>query len=64
MAVVLSGMSTLDQVKENLALTKNSLAKSLTEDEHRLIQRVIDLYKQKSRSAVPPVTIASLVHRV
>ncbi|MFY9214208.1 MAG: aldo/keto reductase [Tissierellaceae bacterium] len=46
-AVVLSGMSTLDQVKENLALTKNSLAKSLTEDEHRLIQRVIDLYKQK-----------------
>ncbi|HZJ98435.1 MAG TPA: aldo/keto reductase [Tissierellaceae bacterium] len=44
-SVVLSGMSTFDQVKENIKLTNNS--KSLTKEEHSIIDEVTELYKEK-----------------
>lgn len=48
-SVVLSGMSTIDQVKQNIALTNNSLPKSLTEEEHGLIGEVTKLYEERTK---------------
>ena len=46
-AVVLSGMSTLDQVKENLQTAEQGKAHSLTEEELALIDRVKAEYKRR-----------------
>ena len=46
-SVVLSGMSTLEQVKQNIGITNNSLPKSLTKEEHDLIDKVTALYNEK-----------------
>lgn len=46
-AVVLSGMSTLDQVKENLHTAEQGNAHSLTEKELALIERVKAEYKRR-----------------
>ncbi len=46
-SVVLSGMSTIEQVKENIELTNNSLPNSLTKEEHRIIDKVTSIYSEK-----------------
>ncbi len=46
-SVVLSGMSTLEQVKQNIASTEDSLHKSLTREEHDLIDEATNLYNDK-----------------
>ena len=46
-SVVLSGMSTLDQVKENIALTNDSLPRSLTKEEHDLVDEVTMVYNER-----------------
>ena len=48
-SVVLSGMSTLDQVKQNIALTNNSVPKSLTEEELGLVDEVTALYNERTK---------------
>ncbi len=48
-SVVLSGMSTLDQVKQNIKLTSDSLAQSLTSQEHELIDEVSHLYRERTK---------------
>lgn len=45
--VVLSGMSSLDQVKENIRIADEGFPNSLTEKELSLIDRVTDVYKKK-----------------
>jgi hypothetical protein len=44
---VLSGMSTLDQMKENIAFAKDGYPNSLTEDEEYLIKEVRMVYREK-----------------
>ncbi|KZX16095.1 L-glyceraldehyde 3-phosphate reductase [Methanobrevibacter cuticularis] len=44
---ILSGMSTLDQVKENIALASNGYPNSLTKEEKILIKEVSMAYKEK-----------------
>lgn len=46
-SVLLSGMSTLDQVKENIATVSNATPNSLTEEEIQLIDKVTEIYRQK-----------------
>ncbi|GFN34794.1 aldo/keto reductase [Tepidimicrobium xylanilyticum] len=46
-SVLLSGMSTLDQVKENIATVSNATPNSLTEEEIQLIDKVTEIYGQK-----------------
>jgi predicted aldo/keto reductase-like oxidoreductase len=46
-SVVLSGMSNMDHVKENIELTKNSLPKSLTKKEHEIIDKVTSIYNER-----------------
>lgn len=46
---VLSGMSTLDQVKENIEIAKGALPSSLTEKEIGIIDRVKDIYNSKTK---------------
>jgi predicted aldo/keto reductase-like oxidoreductase len=46
-SIVLSGMSTIEQVKENIELVSNTLRNTLTDEELQLIDRVTDLYNQK-----------------
>ena len=48
-SVVLSGMSTIEQVKENIEITDNSLPKSLTKREHELIDKVTNIYTEKTK---------------
>ena len=45
--IVLSGMSTMQQVEENLHIANQGLALSLTEKEKALIQTVKKLYSEK-----------------
>lgn len=46
-SVVLSGMSNIDQVKQNITLTNDSVPNSLTEIEHGLIDEVTSLYNER-----------------
>lgn len=46
-SVVLSGMSTMNQVKENIKTASESLPNSLTNDEIQLIDEVTGIYKSK-----------------
>ena len=46
-SVLLSGMSTLEQVKENIKTVSNALPNSLTEKELELIDKVTNIYKEK-----------------
>lgn len=46
-STVLSGMSTLDQVKENIKYAKAAKSKSLTEEEKGLISKVANMYKER-----------------
>ena len=46
-SVVLSGMSTMEQVEENLQTAQNGHANSLTEDDLQLINRVKEEYKRR-----------------
>lgn len=46
-STVLSGMSTLDQVKENIKYADEGKSNSLTEKERSLISKVASLYKEK-----------------
>ncbi|MDR7871571.1 MAG: aldo/keto reductase [Tissierellaceae bacterium] len=48
-SVVLSGMSTLNQVKQNITLTNDSLPKSLTSEEHNLVDEVTALYNERTK---------------
>lgn len=48
-SVVLSGMSTIEQVKENIETTDNSFPKSLTKREHELIDKVTNIYAEKTK---------------
>jgi len=50
-AVVLSGMSTMQQLEENLLTANTASTRSLGEDEHRLIARVREKYEEKA--AIP-----------
>ncbi|MDK2892035.1 aldo/keto reductase [Methanohalophilus sp.] len=45
--IVLSGMTTLDQLKENIQTAENGHAKSLTDFEHELISKVRNIYREK-----------------
>lgn len=44
---VLSGMNSLDQVKENIAIANNSYPNSLTDEEKNLIKEVSKAYKKR-----------------
>ena len=46
-SVLLSGMTTLDQVKENIETVSNAPANSLTEKEIQLIDKVTNIYNEK-----------------
>ena len=46
-STVLSGMSTLEQVKENIEYANNAIAKGLTEDELNTINELKTAYKKK-----------------
>jgi len=46
-SVVLSGMSTMDQVIENIDIASNSTANSLSSKELAIIDRVTSIYKEK-----------------
>ncbi len=46
-SVVLSGMSNLEQLKENLATANKALPNSLTEKDHSLIREVREIYRDK-----------------
>ncbi|WFA07614.1 aldo/keto reductase [Tissierella sp. Yu-01] len=46
-SIVLSGMSTLDQVKENIRIANSKLHNSLTKDELGFIDRVTDIYNKR-----------------
>lgn len=46
-SVVLSGMSTMDHVKENILTSSDSLPKSLSENELSLVDEVTKVYKEK-----------------
>lgn len=46
-SIALSGMSTLDQVKENIRYADEGKPSSLKEEEKKLISRVRDMYKEK-----------------
>lgn len=48
-AVVLSGMSTLEQVKQNIISTSNSAPNSLTKEEHDLIDEVTSIYDERTK---------------
>ena len=45
--VVLSGMSTLDQVKENIKIANEGFPKSLSKKELSLIDKVTEVYKKE-----------------
>jgi predicted aldo/keto reductase-like oxidoreductase len=45
--LVLSGMSTLEQVKENIEIASRSLPNSLTKEEKKIIHEVADEYHEK-----------------
>jgi len=45
--VVLSGMSTMDQVKENLQIAAEGKANTLTDDELNLFEEVKEIYKER-----------------
>lgn len=46
-SVLLSGMTTLDQVKENIKTVSDARANSLSKEEMQLIDRVTDIYNEK-----------------
>jgi len=46
-AVVLSGMSSLEQLEQNLKSAEGSGVGSLTEEENRAIDSIIDIYREK-----------------
>jgi hypothetical protein len=46
-SVLLSGMNTLEQVKENIKTVSNALPNSLNEKELELIDKVTNIYKEK-----------------
>jgi len=46
-SLLLSGMTTLDQVKENIETVSNAYPNSLTEEEIKLIDEVTDIYNQR-----------------
>lgn len=48
-SVVLSGMSDMEQVKENIKLAEKSLPNFLTEEDKKLISRVKEIYRSKTR---------------
>lgn len=48
-SLLLSGMTTLEQVKENIETVSTATPNSLTEEEIQLIDRVTEIYKQKIR---------------
>jgi predicted aldo/keto reductase-like oxidoreductase len=48
-SVVLSGMSDIEQVKENIGLAEKGLPNSLTEQEKELISRAKEVYRLKTR---------------
>lgn len=48
-SVVLSGMSDLAQVKNNLEFAEKGLPNSLTQDEKKLISKVKEIYRSKTR---------------
>lgn len=50
-SVLLSGMTTLDQVKENIKTVSNALANSLNKKEIELIDKVTNIYKEKIKVA-------------
>lgn len=47
--VVLSGMSDIEQVKNNIELAEKGFSNSLTEEEKKLISRVKEIYRSKTR---------------
>ena len=48
-SVALSGMTTMDQVKENIRVASEAEAGSLSQSEHQLISAVRDMYLQRIR---------------
>ncbi|RKD28791.1 aldo/keto reductase [Thermohalobacter berrensis] len=50
-SVVLSGMSTMDQVKENIETAKRALPNSLTEEEKGLIEEIKTFYNERNKVA-------------
>lgn len=46
-SVVLSGMSTIEQVKENITIAKNAFPNSLTDNELLTIQKTKEIFKEK-----------------
>lgn len=47
--LVLSGMSTMEQVEDNLTSSEKGIARSLSEKETELISRVRDIYRERMR---------------
>lgn len=51
LSVVLSGMSTLEQVEENIETSKGALANSLSEEDLKLVDEVTSLYEKNIKVA-------------
>lgn len=45
--LVLSGMSTLDQVKENVEIANNGIVNSFSEEENQIMEKVQEVFKSK-----------------
>lgn len=47
--LLLSGMSTMEQVKENIKTAEKALPNTLTEEEHKLVEEVKNIYKSRTK---------------
>lgn len=47
--LLLSGMSTMEQVKENIKTAEKALPNTLTEEEHKLVEELKNIYKSRTK---------------